>query len=311
MKQIDSLEAIQSPFPNAVITIGNFDGVHIGHQALFHHTIEKARSIDGTSIAMTFNPHPAKVLGHSQAPPLITPIEQKLELIARTGLDVLICVPFTREFAEISPRAFVEDLLVKRIGMKAIVVGEDYSYGSRRRGNLETLRKDAVSFGFEVLLVPGIQYDAPDTGRISSTRIRELVMAGNLMAAQKLLGRHYQVRGDVVTGRNRGGKLLGFPTANIHLQDELCPKAGVYAVIVECLGNKYKGVANIGFSPTFNDHLYTLEVHIIGFNRDIYGEKIRVDFIKRIRDEVKFSDLHQLSTQIEKDVQTARGMLSL
>jgi len=311
MIQIDSLNAITSPFPNAVITIGNFDGVHIGHQALFHQTVEKAQSINGTAIAMTFDPHPARVLGNTDGPPLITLHEQKMELISRTGLDVVICVPFTVEFASISPEAFVEDLLIKKIGMKAMVVGEDYAYGSRRKGNLSTLRTAAERLGFEVILVPGIQFPAPVSGRISSTRIRELVMDGNVTEAQKLLGRHYQVRGDVVPGRKRGGELVGFPTANLHLQDELCPKMGVYAVTVECLGKRFKGVANIGFSPTFDDHLYTIEVHIIDFDGDLYGEKIRVNFIERIRDEIKFSDSSQLSEQIKKDVQIARGLLSI
>jgi riboflavin kinase/FMN adenylyltransferase len=311
MRQIDNLEDITSPFTNAVITIGNFDGVHIGHQALFYQTIEKAHSIDGTAIAMTFEPHPARVLGKSDGPPLITLYEQKMELIARTGLDVVICVPFTPEFAAIPPRSFVEDLLVNKIGMKAIIVGEDYSYGSKRKGNLKTLRADATRLGFEVVLVPGIQFSTPDSGRISSTRIRELVMNGDISEAQKLLGRHYQVRGEVVTGRQRGAKLVGFPTANLHLQDELCPKTGVYAVTVERRGKRFKGVANIGYSPTFDDHLYTVEVHIIDFTDDIYGEKIRVNFVSRIRGEIKFPDLTQLSNQIKKDVQTARNLLSL
>lgn len=311
MLQINDLDEIKSPFPNAVITIGNFDGVHIGHQALFHHTIEKAQSINGTSIAMTFYPHPARVLGRSEGPPLITLNEQKMELMARTELDVIICVPFTRDFAAISPEAFVEDLLVGKIGMKAIVAGEDYSYGSRRKGNIATLRADSRRLGFEVVLVPGIQFSMPDSGRISSTRIRELVMNGNVTEARKFLGRHYQVRGDVVAGRKRGGKLVGFPTANLHLQDELCPKTGVYAVMVEHHGKRFKGVANIGYSPTFDDHLYTIEVHIIDFEGDIYGQKIRVNFVQRIRDEIKFPDLSHLSNQIEKDVQTARGLLSI
>jgi riboflavin kinase / FMN adenylyltransferase len=311
MKQIDDLNTIQSPFSKAVVTIGNFDGVHIGHQALFYQTIEKAKAMDGTSIAMTFEPHPARVLSNSEGPPLITLLEQKAELISRTGIDVLICVPFNKAFADISADAFVEDLLVRKLGMKAIVVGDDYSYGSKRQGNLTSLRSDAKKFGFEVIQVPGVQFSAPETGRISSTRIRELVMDGNVSEAQKLLGRHYQIRGDVVTGRNRGGKLLGFPTANIHLQDELCPKMGVYAVTVECLGEKYKGVANIGYSPTFDDQIYTIEVHLIDFNKNIYDKKIRVNFIQRIREEMKFSDLQQLSDQINKDILRARDLLSL
>ena len=194
--------------------------------------------------------------------------------------------------------------------MKAIVVGEDYSYGSRRTGNLQTLREDSKHFDFEEVLVHGIRF-SQGTGRVSSTRIRELVMDGNVTEAHKFLGRLYQVRGEVVTGRNRGGKLLGFPTANIHLQDELCPKTGVYAVTVECLGKRHKGVANIGYSPTFDDHLYTIEVHILDFNENIYGKKIRVNFVDRIRREIRFSSVEALSEQIVKDIQIARDLLSL
>jgi riboflavin kinase/FMN adenylyltransferase len=305
------IDDIQSPFNNAVVTIGNFDGVHVGHQTLFRKAIEKARAINGAAIAMTFEPHPAKVLGRADAPPLITLFEQKIELISKTGMDAIICVPFTREFASISPDAFIEDLLVRKIGMKAIVVGEDYSYGKKRQGNLATLRSDARRLEFEIILVPGIQLPGQKASdRISSTRIRELVMGGKLEEARRLLGRHYQVRGDVVHGRDRGGKLLGFPTANIHLADELCPKTGVYAVTAECRGTQYQGVANIGYSPTFDDHLYTLEVHLLDFSGDIYGEKMRVNFIDRIRDEVKFENFDQLTEQINKDTDAARHILS-
>jgi riboflavin kinase/FMN adenylyltransferase len=148
-------------------------------------------------------------------------------------------------------------------------------------------------------------------GRISSTRIRKLVMAGKVAEARYLLGRHYQIRGTVATGRDRGGKLLGCPTANINLYDELCPQTGVYAVTVECLGEKFKGVANIGYSPTFDDHLFTVEVHLLDFSGNLYGEEIRVNFIERIRDEKKFNSIAELSTQIRQDVQTARGLLNL
>ena len=164
--------------------------------------------------------------------------------------------------------------------------------------------------GFEVLVSDWITASSVKPGRISSTRIRELIAKGKVASAKKLLGRFYQVRGTVVTGRNRGGKLLGFPTANMVLQDELCPKAGVYAVTVECLTRQFMGVANIGYSPTFNDNIFTVEVHILDFHNDIYGKNIRVNFVKRIRDEIKFSGISELSEQIRKDIEYARGVLS-
>ena len=311
MKLIDNIDSITKPFDNAVITIGNFDGVHIGHQALFHEVIEKADAINGTSIAMTFNPHPVRVLKQNGHPPLITIHEQKTELIEKTGIDVLICVPFTLDFASIPARDFVRDLLVKKIGMKAIVVGKDYTFGKNREGNLEFLKRCAKEYDFEVIVADWIPISNNLQGRISSTKIRELVTDGKVAEAQQLLGRYYQVRGTVMTGRNRGGRLLGFPTANIKLQDELCPKTGVYAVTVECMESRYKGVANIGYSPTFEDNIFTVEVHILDFNENIYGRNIRINFIKRIRDELKFADIDQLSEQIKKDIDKARRILSL
>lgn len=310
MELIEHIENIKEPFKNAVITIGNFDGVHIGHQSLFHEVVEIAHTLGGTSIAMTFEPHPMRVLKQNDHPPLITLYEQKVELISNTGMDVLICVPFTREFAAMTAKAFVEDLLVKRIGMKTIVVGKDYTFGKNREGNLDLLRTYANDLDFEVIVMDWIQPSKwPD--RISSTRIRELVMDGEVSEAQKMLGRNYQIRGTVATGRDRGGRLLGFSTANINLQDELCPKTGVYAVTVECLGKKYIGVANIGYSPTFEDQVFTAEVHILDFNENIYGQTIRVNFIQRLRDERKFSDISELSEQIKKDVDQTREILSL
>ena len=310
MKLIENLDDINTPFKKAVITIGNFDGVHIGHQALFHEVIEKADMLDGTSVAMTFHPHPVRVLKRNGHPPLITLYNQKVELIAKSGMDVLVCVPFTREFAEITAKNFVLDVLLKRMGMAAIIVGKDYAFGKNREGNLNSLMSYSELYDFEVVIVDWIPISNNKVSRISSTRIRQMVMDGNVKEAQKLLGRHYQIKGTVVSGRNRGGKLLGFPTANLQLHDELCPKLGIYAVTVESQGNIYKGVANIGYSPTFDDNELTVEVHLLDFCMDIYGQEIRVNFIQRIRDEIKFSSIDALSHQITQDVLAARDILS-
>jgi len=309
MQLIENLDDIKSAFKNGVITIGNFDGVHIGHQALFHEVIERADAINGTSIAMTFEPHPIRVLMQNGHPPLITLYDQKVELIEKSGIDVLIVVPFNREFAAITAKEYVLDILIRRIGAQVIVVGEDYTFGKNREGNINLLRSYAEALDIQVEVVDWIPISKKSDDRISSTRIRKLVMDGRVRDAHKLLGRHYQIKGEVVTGRDRGGKLLGFPTANINLHDELCPKPGVYAVTVESKENTYKGVANIGYSPTFDDHEFTVEVHILDFDDDIYGQDIRVNFIQRIRDEIKFSSIEDLSDQIKQDVLTAHGML--
>jgi riboflavin kinase/FMN adenylyltransferase len=310
MKTFNHLDQINEPFKHAVITIGNFDGVHIGHQALFHEAIEKAEAIDGTSVAMTFDPHPLRVMKQNNHPPLITLYEQKSELIERTGIDVLICVPFTLEFAALSAEQFVRDLLVRKIGMKAIVVGQDYSFGKNRQGDLDLLKSFGPEYGFEVIVAGWIKSARALAERISSTRIRQLVTDGRMEQAEKMLGRNYQIRGKVVTGRDRGGKVLGIPTANINLHDELCPKTGIYAVTVECEGKQHRGVANIGFSPTFEDHEFTVEVHILDFSANIYGKKIRVNFIKRIRDEIKFSNISELIDQIKIDIAAAHEILA-
>jgi len=310
MQLIHDLNAITRPFKNAVVTTGNFDGVHLGHQALFHEVIERADAIDGTSVAITFEPHPIRVLKKNGHPPLITLLDQKTELIESTGVDVLIVIPFSMEFAAFTAREFVVDILVKRIGMQAMVVGSDYSFGRNREGNLALLQEMAGEIGFEVIVRDWIQGPDNDTDRVSSTRVRELVMAGEMARTRKHLGRYYQIRGKVATGRNRGGRLLGFPTANINLQDELSPKTGVYAVTVECQGEQLKGVANIGYSPTFDDHIFTVEVHILDFDQDIYGEDIRVNFIHRLRAEQKFNGIDELSEQINKDVVQAREILA-
>ncbi len=309
MKVFHRLEDIEIPLDNAVVTIGNFDGVHIGHQALLHTVVEKAAAIGGTSVALTFDPHPMRVLKDNDHPPLITLSEQKTELISRAGIDVLIMIPFTTEFAAINARSFVEDLLVGRIGMRAMVVGNDYSFGRNREGTIEMLHQWSSELNYEVLLVDWIQPANGSSPRISSTRVRELVMEGRMMAAKKLLGRYYQIRGTVASGRNRGGRLLGFPTANINLQDELCPKMGIYAVTVEYEAQTYKGVANIGYSPTFDDHVFTVEVHILDFNENIYDKPIRVNFISRLRDEIKFDGIDALADQIRLDIDEARRLL--
>jgi riboflavin kinase/FMN adenylyltransferase len=194
--------------------------------------------------------------------------------------------------------------------MKAIVVGKDYTFGRNRKGDIKLLQTYAKNYGFEVIVADWILTLNKSPDRISSTRTRELVMEGRVAEAQKLLGRYYQIRGVVTTGRNRGGRLLGFPTANIILHDELCPKTGVYAVTVESGSNKHKGVANIGYSPTFGDQVFSVEVHILDFNENIYDRKIRVNFIQRIRDEKKFSNISELSDQIKKDIVKARNILS-
>ncbi len=308
MELIENIDQIKHPFKNAVVTIGNFDGVHKGHQSLLGQIIEKADQINGTSVAMTFEPHPLKALG-IKTPPLITRIDQKIELIKKSCIDILLCLPFDRKFADITAMDFIEKLLVNKIGMKAIIIGADYSFGKNRAGNIEMLKSEGKRLGFETIVCPWINDTGHIKERISSTRIRDIVMDGNVDQALKYLGRYYQIRGKVIKGRERGGSQLGFPTANIKLHDELCPKIGVYAVTVETEKGNFPGVANIGFSPTFGDQMFTIEVHILDFDNDLYDTRIRVNMVERLRDEQKFSSIKELSKQIKTDIQIARDIL--
>mgnify|MGYP003958232509 FL=1 len=240
---------------------------------------------------------------------MITRRDQKVELIEQCGLDVLLCIPFDKAFAAITAHDFIEKILVNKIGMKAIIIGEDYSFGKGRQGNIEFLKKEEDRLGFKTIVAPWINNTDSDHERISSTIIRKIVMDGKVDQAMKYLGRHYQIRGKVIKGRKRGGSQLGFPTANIKLHDELCPKLGVYAVNVETTKGNFWGVANIGFSPTFGDQMFTIEVHILDFSHDIYNTRIRVNMVKKLRDEKKFSCIQELSKQIEEDIKIAKDIL--
>jgi len=307
MQQIDGIDNIKAPLTRAVLTIGNFDGVHLGHQSLFNRVVETAKKINGTATAMTFEPHPMKVIKPEGCPfPLITLYEQKIELLSQVGLDFLIVIPFNKEFSQISARQFVQNILVERIGVKSVIIGNDYCFGKKREGNIQLLKEYGDEFGFSVQIVPWQAVDNISQTRISSTAIRKAVASGNLIQAKQMLGRYYQVKGIVQQGRNRGGNQVGFHTANIKLYDELKPLNGVYAVNVIYQEKKYLAVANIGYSPTFNDHEYTLEIHLLDFSGNLYNQTIRVNFIERLRDEIKFESIAALAEQINIDIHHAR-----
>lgn len=308
MNVIYDLESLDKPLRNPVLTIGNFDGVHRGHLALFDVVKETAHAIHGQSAVMTFEPHPLKVMKHGNGPPIITPTEQKLNLIWSTGIEVIFCVPFTPQFASISAQVFVEEILLDRIGVKEIVVGYDYTFGRNRQGNTGLLQKMGNKLGFKVHLVGPVH-----VGRtpVSSTSIRRLLQEGKLPQARELLGRDYQIWGTVVKGQNRGGKLLGFPTANIKLTDQLLPMTGVYAVTVEVDGGTYYGVTNIGYNPTFGVNAISLETHLLDFSQNILGKMIKVDFLHRLRGEQHFNSIQELSDQIARDIRQAKDLFGL
>ncbi len=302
-----SIDEIIKPEQGACVTIGNFDGVHKGHQKLISTTCKKARGNGLASVVVTFDPHPLRVLVNSKTPPFITLTSQKLELIALHKPDIILPLNFTREMAALSPEEFIKQYLIDPLGMKEMVVGYDYALGKGRSGNYETIVELGKKHDYGVeRLDPVIINDAV----VSSSRIRDLVSEGNVWDVRPLLGRFYQVRGEVVHGMNRGGRLLGFPTANIKLEDELFPKKGVYAIRVEVDGKVLPGVANIGKNPTFGNEALSVEAHILDFSSDIYGKDIRVHFIQRIRSEKKFNGLDELKERIGIDINLAREILS-
>ncbi len=293
---------------NPVVTIGNFDGVHLGHQALFQETVHRARKTSGEAVALTFHPHPLKVLRPEAPVKLICTWEDKVELIRRAGLDILIWFRFNQDFARISAEDFVSQYLVKMLGTKTLVVGYDYAFGRGRKGNIDFLKEAGERFGFEVVVVPPQKIDGLVA---SSTKVRELVAAGEVSTVKKILGRFYQIRGVVIPGHGRGGRLLGIPTANLRIPgDELYPRVGVYAVQVIVGDRCYGGVMNIGFNPTFANGDLSAEVHIFDFSQDIYGQEIKINLIERLRDERKFSSAEELARQIRADIEVARKILA-
>jgi riboflavin kinase/FMN adenylyltransferase len=289
---------------NTVITIGNFDGVHLGHQKLFDFVKRKAKQINGKSIVITFNPHPIKVLFKDHPLKLITTLEDKIKLIEKCGIDITICIPFTLEFAQIEAEDFVSKILLDKFNAKWIIVGYDYRFGKNRRGDREMLKKLADVYGFKVTLVRAYK----KRGKIlSSTAVRNALMEGNIKEANLFLGRAYHIDGEVIKGAGRGSSILGYPTANILPKQEIIPKEGVYVVKVTIKeGLTFKGVANIGRNPTFGNTNLSYEVHILNFKEDLLGKIIRVHFIERLRDEKKFTSSEELKNTIAQDIEFAR-----
>ncbi|NJB68024.1 riboflavin kinase/FMN adenylyltransferase [Desulfobaculum xiamenense] len=304
---IRDIEDIRGTLRGACATIGNFDGVHKGHQKLIARTRDKALTNRQECVVITFEPHPLRVLAGKNTPPFITLLDQKLELISAMGVELCVVLEFSRCMAALTPDDFVRRYLVDGLNVKELVIGYDYAFGKGRSGNFEVLSELGLKYGFGVERVgPYMHGDAI----VSSTRIRDLVRAGNVWDARPLLGRFYTVVGKVEHGANRGGRLLGFPTANLKLVDELCPGMGVYAVWATVGGRTMPAVANIGYNPTFGNEAMSVEVHIMDFEADLYGADLTVRFVQRLRSERKFDGLDQLTEQIAKDISLARTILA-
>ena len=303
---IDDLFSLKRP----VVTIGIFDGVHLGHQFILDQLKVLAKKYGGESVVVTLWPHPRIVLHKElQNFKLLHTRQEKIKEMERQGIDHLIFVPFNREIASLTACDFVQQYLVERLGVEVLLVGYDNRFGKDRKGDPEGLRMCAEKNRFRIEQLP--EYNA-EHGSVSSTRIREAILKGDLVSAGLMLGYHYYLSGVIVEG-NHIGRKIGFPTANIHPQDpdKLIPMNGVYAVRIQMRGETHNAMLNIGFRPTIDSAMAvkTIEAHILGVGGDFYGEEIIIHFVKRVRDEMKFSGLDALRQQLEIDKVTIQGLL--
>jgi riboflavin kinase/FMN adenylyltransferase len=297
----------ESAFSRTVVTIGNFDGVHLGHRAILDRVRQRARELGGQAVAVTFNPHPVKVLRPGVNLPLLTTQDQKLKLLTNAGLDAVVVLPFSLKFAAQPAREFVRQYFCERLRAREVVVGHDYCFGRGREGNIDLLREMGAIHGFTVQVVWAVEVQG---AVVSSSLIRAMLRLGKVTEAGRLLGRPYGVAGRVVQGKGRGAKLLGVPTANILTPNELLPASGIYAVWVSRGDAILPGVANIGTCPTFDNTELSLEVHLLDFSADLYGEPLEVQFVARLREEQRFPSLEALAAQIHADIAVARQVLN-
>jgi riboflavin kinase/FMN adenylyltransferase len=284
----------------SVLTVGTFDGIHLGHREIIKEVLEIAKEKNLTSSLLTFEPHPKTVTQDSpHRIKLLTTLEEKLQILQDIGLERVIIAKFTREFSEMNYKNFVEDVLLQTLRASYIIIGYDHSFGRNRAGNFRELENLSSIYSFNLKEVGPFKID---NRTVSSSKIRQYINEGDMTNANKMLGHSYSLEGIVIKGEGRGQR-LSFPTANLMIenQNKLTPKEGAYVVQCDVLGKSYRGMANIGYKPTFGGVDRTVEVHLFDFSADIYGEKITTQFIKRLREEVKFSSEEQLIKQLKMD----------
>ena len=292
---------IQRP---TVLTLGVFDGLHLGHQLIMRTVVERARAVNAVPTVITFDPHPRAVLHPESAPPLLQTLDQKVEGFGVLGIEQTIVVRFTPEFAQIGAGDFLRDVVKERLHTKEIYLGKGFAFGHDREGNIDLLRRVSQELGFFSDEVPEVQLRGQ---RVSSSRVRELLREGNVNLARRLLGRPYGVEGLVERGDERGHR-LGFPTANLHPKNRVIPRNGVYVTGSLIEGQWRRSVTNVGLRPTFGaDTEPSVETFVLDWAGDLYGDVVRVRFLHRLRDERKFNSIDELKTQIEHDVRRARS----
>lgn len=296
---------IGKKYANLHLALGNFDGLHLGHQQLIHRLVDEAQKDKGTAAVFTFYPHPLQVLCADTAPQMLLSQQAKQHMLAAMGVDVLLLVPFTADFAALAPEQFMADILHQELGVNKVFVGYNYTFGKGGKGNAQTLAQAASKFHFQLEAIPPVTVEGKP---VSSTLIRNVLLQGDVAEAKKYLGYYPFWAGKVVAGDKRG-RVLGFPTANICLDEQLiAPANGVYAVRIAVEGEEYIGVANIGEKPTFqgSQALRNLEVHLLDFQGDLYNKEIKVYFTNRLREERRFASVDELIAQIQRDVSRVR-----
>lgn len=299
------IQNIQKQIISPILTIGNFDGVHLGHQALFKKIAARAKEIKGTSVVITFEPHPLKVLAPEMRPPLLTTFAQKIKLINKLGIDNVICVDFTRSFAAQNHREFIKNLLIDKINVKEVIIGHDFFFGRGREGNPQSLMKMGEEFGFKVVFLDPIELNGEI---ISSSLVRDQLKKGDVKKAAKYLGRLYSLEGKVINGFKKGST-IGFPTANIEVNDNLVPHTGVYATLVKAHRKTHTGVVNVGYNPTFKRERLSIEAHIFDFSENLYNEVVKIFFVDKIRNEIAFASAEELKLRIQKDTLIAKDLV--
>ena len=288
-----------------IAAIGNFDGVHLGHQRLLGRLVDAARERSGPSLVITFEPHPVKILAPDQELALIMPYTDKLALFERLGVDQTLVIRFTRTFAAMDSERFIRDVLHRQLRLCHVLVGPDTRFGRDRGGGFAQIARLGAALGFTAETIPPVVIDGIT---VSSTAVRERIAGGKVEDAARLLGRYHRVAGQVVRGARRGRR-LGFPTANLHTANELLPGDGVYAGVAHWRGGRYEAVVNIGLKPTFGGKQRTVEAHLLDFDGALYGERVRLDFVARIRAEQRFRSVDELSCQIRADIVRGRSLL--
>jgi riboflavin kinase/FMN adenylyltransferase len=305
MRIIDDLTFTREDFSSPVVTIGNYDGLHLGHQAIIKRVIELARKDKGQAVVLTFEPHPVKFFRPELQIPLITPYRKKMILLTQFGVDVTINLPFTKDIASMSAEEFIREIVQRRIAPRWLVVGFNFTFGKGRTGSPEELKKIGERLGFGVEIIPPFHLDGEV---VSSTRIRELIARGDIKEANRMLGSDFFMFGKVIHGHARG-KGLGFPTANLEISQDLYPNDGVYAANVIIDERRYAGVVNIGTNPTFGDEQLAVEVFLFDYQGDLYGKELQVALVDKLRDEQTFPSVDLLVHQIEQDIQRAKEIL--